>query len=145
VTATTTKSKTTTVHPFFRKPDAHQSAMTKRVPLVPTVEHFVHLDPFAPRPSIVAATTTTTSTTLSTISNGAAGPSTIAIETETAAAHKLPETSRAAKLAFYDLDGTLITPKGHNKFPNSENDWRWWDPSVKRKLMEIYSDGWVEV
>lgn len=37
-------------------------------------------------------------------------------------------------VVLYDLDGTLITPKGKNKFPKGSDDWRWWHDSVPGQL-----------
>ncbi len=47
------------------------------------------------------------------------------------------------RIAAFDLDSTLITPKDPSKtFPQSRNDWRWWHTSVGAKLKELHSDGW---
>ncbi|KAF8344335.1 polynucleotide kinase 3 phosphatase-domain-containing protein [Cantharellus anzutake] len=40
------------------------------------------------------------------------------------------------KVALFDLDGTLIRPRGGKKFPKDANDWEWWHATVKSKLAE---------
>lgn len=47
----------------------------------------------------------------------------------------------SAKIAAFDMDGTLITPKGKNKFPANRQDWKWWHSSVPRILQEKHSAG----
>lgn len=45
-----------------------------------------------------------------------------------------PETP--VEVVLYDLDGTLITPRGSNKFPKGSDDWKWWNDAVPRRLKE---------
>jgi DNA 3'-phosphatase len=46
------------------------------------------------------------------------------------------------RIAAFDLDSTLVTPKDPSKvFPVSRDDWRWWHPSVEHRLKELYHDG----
>jgi len=45
------------------------------------------------------------------------------------------------KVALFDLDGTLIKPKGGRKFPRDADDWGWWDSAVKSKLSSTASEG----
>lgn len=44
------------------------------------------------------------------------------------------------KIAFFDLDNTLITSKNGKKFPIDENDWKWRFQNVKNKLCELYNN-----
>lgn len=45
------------------------------------------------------------------------------------------------ELVLYDLDGTLITPKGKNKFPKGSDDWRWWNDAVPGQLKKDIKAG----
>lgn len=47
---------------------------------------------------------------------------------------------RRAKIAMFDLDGTLIETKSGNKFPKDREDWRFLD-NVQQKLRDLYADG----
>jgi bifunctional polynucleotide phosphatase/kinase len=48
----------------------------------------------------------------------------------------------SAKIASFDLDGTLITPKSGKAFPVDRYDWTWWDSSVPLLLVKLYEDGY---
>ena len=41
------------------------------------------------------------------------------------------------KLAFFDLDGTIITTKSGKKFPLDNVDWNWTFPNTKEKIKKI--------
>lgn len=45
----------------------------------------------------------------------------------------------AAKIAAFDLDGTIIKPASGRTFPKDKNDWTWWDPVVPQKLRQLVS------
>lgn len=46
-----------------------------------------------------------------------------------------------AAVAVFDMDGTLIRPKGDYVFPKTLYDWRWIDASVKDALAALYRNG----
>jgi len=45
------------------------------------------------------------------------------------------------KIAIFDMDDTLIKPKGKNKFSKGRKDWIFWDESVPGKLKELKDEG----
>jgi len=45
------------------------------------------------------------------------------------------------KVAFFDLDGTLIRVRSGAKWPKGETDWAWWNGTVKEKVKKVYEDG----
>ncbi|CAG8490528.1 21222_t:CDS:10, partial [Racocetra persica] len=47
-----------------------------------------------------------------------------------------------ANIAAFDLDDTLITTKGTNKFPKDANDWKWWNKKVPERLAKLYEEGY---
>lgn len=49
-----------------------------------------------------------------------------------------------AKVAAFDLDGTLIATKSGRKFPKDSYDWRWWDKRIPNIIKELYDDGWAQ-
>eukprot|EP00744_Colponema_vietnamica_P012467 GILI01017494.1.p1 GENE.GILI01017494.1~~GILI01017494.1.p1 ORF type:complete len:467 (-),score=102.75 GILI01017494.1:70-1470(-) len=51
----------------------------------------------------------------------------------------------STKIAGFDMDGTLITPKSGAKFPKDAKDWRWLFPSVVSKLQELNAEGYKVV
>jgi len=56
-----------------------------------------------------------------------------------------PGLKSSTKIAGFDMDETLITTKSGAKFPKNKSDWQWWNPSVPKKLKEIYADGYKVV
>ncbi|GAA6062392.1 hypothetical protein JCM10212_003201 [Sporobolomyces blumeae] len=47
-----------------------------------------------------------------------------------------------AKIAAFDIDGTIISTASGDKFPKTAEDWRPWSPEVLPKLRQAYSDGY---
>jgi bifunctional polynucleotide phosphatase/kinase len=52
------------------------------------------------------------------------------------------EIKPSKKVAAFDMDDTLVTPKSKAKFASGRNDWRWLFDEVVPKLKEIHKDGW---
>ncbi|ELR24286.1 DNA 3'phosphatase [Acanthamoeba castellanii str. Neff] len=48
----------------------------------------------------------------------------------------------SSKIASFDMDDTLITPKSGRAFATGRNDWRWWNPSVPQRLTELHQQGY---
>jgi len=46
-----------------------------------------------------------------------------------------------SNIVAFDLDSTLIEPKGKEKFPVNRNDWKWWHITVPKKLKELHDKG----
>lgn len=57
--------------------------------------------------------------------------------------HLTPRQS--SRVAAFDLDGVLIKTKSGGTFPKDRNDWVWWRPLVKDKLVELDKEGSVEL
>jgi len=53
----------------------------------------------------------------------------------------------SSKIAAFDMDWTLVKPKGKNKFPKSRKDWEWMYgiKKVPSKLKELHNDGYQVV
>jgi bifunctional polynucleotide phosphatase/kinase len=50
-------------------------------------------------------------------------------------------SSKAQKVAGFDLDDTLITPSAGNKWARSPSGWRWWHNTVPTKLKQLDAEG----
>jgi len=48
--------------------------------------------------------------------------------------------SENPKLAIFDIDGTLIRPKGKTVFPKSLDDWKWLTEDVPARLRALHDD-----
>lgn len=46
------------------------------------------------------------------------------------------------KIAAFDLDGTLITPKSNNKFSRNINDWKLLDNRLRNEIKRLINDGY---
>ncbi len=51
------------------------------------------------------------------------------------------ETTPSEKIAAFDMDSTLTLTKGTHTFCRNATDWRWWGPSVPKKLKEAHEEG----
>ncbi|KAG8835354.1 hypothetical protein FRC17_003837 [Serendipita sp. 399] len=52
-------------------------------------------------------------------------------------------TTKTARVALFDLDGTLIQTKSRNRNPQDVDDWEWTDPVVPTKLKELHAEGYT--
>ncbi|KAG8953997.1 hypothetical protein FRC04_000981 [Tulasnella sp. 424] len=59
--------------------------------------------------------------------------------------HLQPKSS--AKVAAFDLDGTLIKPKSGARFAKDHEDWKWWTDGtvIPKKLKELDEEGYAIV
>lgn len=54
-----------------------------------------------------------------------------------------PEQQPSAKVALFDMDGTLITPKDRTrKFAANREDWRLWAEQVRTELTRLHCQGY---
>eukprot|EP00494_Astrolonche_serrata_P001926 UN01932 len=54
------------------------------------------------------------------------------------------ESKPSSKICGFDMDWTLIQPKGGKKFPKGRGDWVWWPeskPNVRSKLQALHKQG----
>jgi len=49
------------------------------------------------------------------------------------------------KMASFDYDWTMVTPKDGKTFPTSIDDWQWMYPNVPEKIKQYYEDGYMIV
>jgi bifunctional polynucleotide phosphatase/kinase len=49
------------------------------------------------------------------------------------------------KMAAFDYDWTLVSPKGGKTFPSNVDDWEWLYPSIPEKIKGYYEDGFMIV
>jgi len=55
------------------------------------------------------------------------------------------DPSPSAKIAAFDIDGTLIKVKSGKKFPTNADDWKLWGSNVPKKLQEAHEKGYAIV
>ncbi|KAB5596503.1 Bifunctional polynucleotide phosphatase/kinase [Ceratobasidium theobromae] len=55
------------------------------------------------------------------------------------------EPKASSKVAIFDLDGTLITPKSAQKFPTDPTDWKLCYSNVGAKIKSAFADGFAIV
>lgn len=53
-----------------------------------------------------------------------------------------PDSNKHVKIAGFDLDGTLLNPKGDHVFPKDASDWQFTFPNVTSKLRELDAEGY---
>lgn len=61
-----------------------------------------------------------------------------------AAVDDAPSGARA-KVAFFDLDGTLILTASGSKFPRDGSDWKFWSSAVPGQLKTLHESGYVAI
>jgi len=49
------------------------------------------------------------------------------------------------KMAAFDYDWTLVSPKGGKTFPSDVDDWEWLYPTISEKLKKFYDDDFMIV
>ena len=49
------------------------------------------------------------------------------------------------KMASFDYDWTLVSPKGGRTFPTNIDDWEWLYPSIPDKIKDYYASGFMIV
>lgn len=49
------------------------------------------------------------------------------------------------KMAAFDYDWTLVSPKGGKTFPSNVDDWEWLYPTISEKIKGYYEDGFMIV
>lgn len=52
-----------------------------------------------------------------------------------------PCFSGSAKIAAFDMDGCLITPKSGKRFPTGASDWKFLNSKISTKLKSLHEDG----
>eukprot|EP01127_Copromyxa_protea_P014627 TRINITY_DN4114_c0_g1_i1.p1 TRINITY_DN4114_c0_g1~~TRINITY_DN4114_c0_g1_i1.p1 ORF type:complete len:728 (+),score=176.83 TRINITY_DN4114_c0_g1_i1:2-2185(+) len=53
-----------------------------------------------------------------------------------------PDIEASPKIAAFDMDGTLILTKSGKVHPTGREDWMWWAPDVKAKLVKLIETGY---
>jgi bifunctional polynucleotide phosphatase/kinase len=59
--------------------------------------------------------------------------------------YKLNEATYREKMAAFDFDWTLVSPKGGKTFPSDIDDWELLYPNIPGKLKKYYEDGYMIV
>lgn len=59
--------------------------------------------------------------------------------------HKVKEPKFREKMASFDYDWTLVSPKEGKTFPKSVDDWTWLFPNVVDKIKELYENNYMIV
>ena len=57
--------------------------------------------------------------------------------------YKSENATPTTKIAGFDLDGTLITPKSKRRFPKDKNDWRFISNKVRPILNQLHNTGYT--
>ncbi|KAK4904234.1 DNA kinase/phosphatase Pnk1, partial [Elasticomyces elasticus] len=53
--------------------------------------------------------------------------------------------SRPIKVASFDLDDTVISPKTGNRYERHATSWKWWNRAVPSQLRQLHLDGYLVV
>ncbi len=59
--------------------------------------------------------------------------------------YKVNDPKFREKMASFDYDWTLVSPKNGKTFPKSVDDWVWLYPNVIDKIKELYEDNYMIV
>jgi len=59
--------------------------------------------------------------------------------------YKLNNVVHREKMAAFDYDWTLVSPKGGKTFPSNLDDWEWLYPTIPEKIKSYYEDGFMIV
>lgn len=59
--------------------------------------------------------------------------------------HKVNEPKFREKMASFDYDWTLVSPKEGKTFPKNVDDWVWLYPNVVNKIKELYDNNYMIV
>ena len=59
--------------------------------------------------------------------------------------YNLNDAVHREKMAAFDYDWTLVTPKGGKTFPSNIDDWEWLYPTIPEKIKNYYEDGFMIV
>ena len=59
--------------------------------------------------------------------------------------YTLNDAVHREKMAAFDYDWTLVSPKGGKTFPSNIDDWEWLYPTIPEKIKNYYEDGFMIV
>lgn len=59
--------------------------------------------------------------------------------------YKINEPKFRTKMASFDYDWTLVSPKNGKTFPKDVDDWTWLYPNIITKIKELYDDNYMIV
>lgn len=59
--------------------------------------------------------------------------------------YNLNDAIHREKMAAFDYDWTLVSPKGGKTFPSNIDDWEWLYPTIPEKIKNYYEDGFMIV
>jgi bifunctional polynucleotide phosphatase/kinase len=59
--------------------------------------------------------------------------------------YNLNDADHREKMAAFDYDWTLVSPKGGKTFPSNIDDWEWLYPTIPEKIKNYYEDGFMIV
>jgi bifunctional polynucleotide phosphatase/kinase len=59
--------------------------------------------------------------------------------------YNLNNADHREKMAAFDYDWTLVSPKGGKTFPTDIHDWEWLYPNIPDRIKQYYADGFMIV
>ena len=59
--------------------------------------------------------------------------------------HKINNPKFRSKMAAFDYDWTLVSPKDGKTFPKNIDDWQWLYPNIQTKIKDYYDKGYMIV